>query len=146
MEQIPLGRVDTSENYADIFMNDLTSTQLQRLLSPRCTLGVNRNNHSQAVPNAECHRHSETCEGCNLVGTDDFLCVVCTHRMTIAYPCAPYVSSRDLLNLVYAATRALPALRRHARSGAHCELAVLVTSLCHSISRCVGSFIRATCV
>ena len=54
--QIPLGRVDTSENYADSFTKTLSSTKLQCLPSLWYMLGVNRNNNSQAVLNVEFHR------------------------------------------------------------------------------------------
>ena len=49
MTQMSLGRVDTSENYADIFTETLTSARLQYLLSPWYILGVTHNNDAQAV-------------------------------------------------------------------------------------------------
>ena len=52
----------TPANYADILTKTLTSTTLQYLSSSRYMLGMSRNSNSQAVLDAEFHRHRETCE------------------------------------------------------------------------------------
>ena len=86
MTQVPLGRVNTRENYADMFTDTLTSTTLQFFLSPWYMLGVNRNNNSQVVLNDE-FRRRETCESCNHVDTGDFLSVGAEPLQPLHFQC-----------------------------------------------------------
>ena len=140
--QIPLGRVDTSENDADISTKTLSSTKLQYRLSPWYMSGASRNDNSQAVLNVEFHRHCVTCANCNFVDTGHVLSVVCSCRMSQAFAFSVLLSC---MRIAEARVEIASAILLVEINMTQCFSLVAagvfrVFIMCWSPRRCVGAF------